>query len=914
MRIALILVMAQALAAAQTAVTLEGNIYPLKSHPRLFFGYPGVNANIKDPDGAGPHVAPWAISTNPIWVQMKVTNDRFTAGAAYQNPTNRGQFQDGDLVFQSALVWYADNSQTGAHDMAVYLVTHIEQMFPLSGCEETVASCHTINYADVGNEYMAMWSLAYTLVRSELTTQQRHDFADKMLNDYSYQGNWGIGSSSGTSCTNPSTKPAGVTATIASDRVTVTTSSPMFGSGNPVQQGDWISTINAFAWRRVASITSPTVAVVDTPIRDSAPGGFPNGYGGAGSQFMYYPQTWNSSYCGMSWFMKHSNYGLTPITGDSFSAHPTYPPYGGQSTSGDYAHNLVYTQAFGHLLMYLAVIDDDLQQATRSGDELTKVYNFFQDKIWGYIEQYWSGLTPSGSGYSLNRAFHMPPSTAVGIMGSLASAPVNLVAGNWILKNLDRFLYAQLPYNTGAWMPWGQSDVAGGVFGTYYLQGLAISAFLNPASAEAQYYHYYIHNMWGSTANAAATGWTAANFISSGTCYYCGTWFTFFDPTQAGQSLSGAPLQYLFRQADQGNGMAALTSRTGWSGYADDATAKGATLTELYAYKIGSQDHVGTPGNPGSYKIVKRAPLLGEDYAPTFTSYGPQTNYIEIGGATNLIPASEAPYSNPQAADIPRANVSDSANRFAYAMADLSGAYTPSTGVTRALRHFVDFKGSGTQQFIVVYDSVATAQGKMKRTYLHYWQKAATRLSGAQVTSNNGSASELLSEILVPGGANTAAINADGTTYTGGNGATYRISMCASKDGSTCDATNLAAEFAVVHMPVDGAGNSLPPITMMEKVEANFRGVEIDGGSPKIALFPRLGRPYEEVRFTANHEGTAQILVTGLIPGTYGVRGAATLDNLKVGGDGALYFEGGPGAYEVRRYPIGGRVPKPPAR
>jgi hypothetical protein len=108
----------------------------------------------------------------------------------------------------------------------------------------------------------------------------------------------------------------------------------------------------------------------------------------------------------------------------------------------------------------------------------------------------------------------------------------------------------------------------------------------------------------------------------------------------------------------------------------------------------------------------------------------------------------------------------------------------------------------------------------------------------------------------------------------------------------------------VVHMPAAGTSNSLPPIAMMNTIDANFRGVEIDGPSPKIAVFARNGSTYTATSFTAAHTGTAQILIAGITPTvssgknyTLIQNGTPVLQHQTVGADGSMYYEGTAGDY-----------------
>ena len=88
------------------------------------------------------------------------------------------------------------------------------------------------------------------------------------------------------------------------------------------------------------------------------------------------------------------------------------------------------------------------------------------------------------------------------------------------------------------------------------------------------------------------------------------------------------------------------------------------------------------------------------------------------------------------------------------------------------------------------------------------------------------------------------------------------------------------------------------PATAMIATDANFRGVQVGGSSPKIALFPRNGQLYTRASFTSTQAGTAQVAIAGLKAGTYAVNGPTSL-MVTAGPDGLLYFEGDAGAYSI---------------
>jgi len=224
---------------------------------------------------------------------------------------------------------------------------------------------------------------------------------------------------------------------------------------------------------------------------------------------------------------------------------------------------------------------------------------------------------------------------------------------------------------------------------------------------------------------------------------------------------------------------------------------------------------------------------------------------------------------------------------------DLSGQYKASTNVTRALRHVAHFKKTGTTEYVIDYVDMATSSGISKSIYLHYnmngvaYPGGVTR-STTTITSNQTTAG-ITSTALAPSG-QTAYVNE--TSWSGP--AAYGVKVCAATGGapSTCDASNLAAEFIAVHTMT-----AAPPATMgtlSQPSETNFRVVQVsDSGGSKVAAFGKAGASYASANFTTTHSGTAQYLIAGLSAGPYSVtvNGISVASCTVNAGDNTCYFE-----------------------
>jgi len=399
--------------------------------------------------------------------------------------------------------------------------------------------------------------------------------------------------------------------------------------------------------------------------------------------------------------------------------------------------------------------------------------------------------------------------------------------------------------------------------------------------------------MWGATALEAQT--------------YNQWWFYLYtDPAYA--TNSSLPTGAVDRCSDAGCSgsvptstalpMAGLISRTGYSSITD-------TLVNFYAIAANESDHnvpLNGTGQPADVRIWKGGPLMGDD-SPTWNNGGIAASDISIGADADFPTAPSYTVLMPQGAN-------DPSNRYTFALVDSTQSYKSGAGVLGAERYLVHFKKSGTQDFVVVYDYVKTSAAQQVIQYWHYDQPTHTTQTCPTVTESfpgtgHSDATQLLTAFLQPAGSNTTYcyVNNTNGTYSGGNGNTFRVSNCASSTGSSCG-TATTAEFVAIHEPVAGSGNALPTVGVLGTIDGNHRGIEIDGSSPKVAVFPiGISEPtFNGATFTSAVPGTAQFLVAGLTPGTYSVTiGGSTVISgaAVVNGNNSLYFEGGSGAVVV---------------
>jgi hypothetical protein len=280
----------------------------------------------------------------------------------------------------------------------------------------------------------------------------------------------------------------------------------------------------------------------------------------------------------------------------------------------------------------------------------------------------------------------------------------------------------------------------------------------------------------------------------------------------------------------------------------------------------------------------------------------------------------------------------DQNSNYACAMIDFTGAYT--TAYAAAQRTICDFKKPGTEHVIVQYDYVdATGHATAIRNQVHYNQNGETVAGERWVYYDEGTTTcpgsggcsslnasrvileqqtgvadghgdptpqyNLITNFLSPPGT-TMTVRWDGSTYTGSNHHTNRVSLCG---GSSCGSTVSKFEDLIVHKVA-----TQPDTTLTVKPlnpDSKWTGVQT---SDKVVLFARYGNTPLTVTFQTDHPGTAQYLIAGLQGGmVYGVHknGISGMEGLRrepageiarqlvSEGDNTLYFEAPAGNYTI---------------
>ena len=278
-----------------------------------------------------------------------------------------------------------------------------------------------------------------------------------------------------------------------------------------------------------------------------------------------------------------------------------------------------------------------------------------------------------------------------------------------------------------------------------------------------------------------------------------------------------------------------------------------------------------------------------------------------------------------------------------YTAAACSGA---GSAAARINRHVIHFKSPANPNYIVIYDDVQPGQGDVQpRAYFHYQASSLQATDKARhpewVTFDRGSKTVVLT---IPGSARLSSVflpvdavnvkhhpgrgmrfgsplaivtdQPDGS-YKGTTGlpaavspGTFRVTVCASRDGEHC-ATAPSAEWIAVHKPSVDLNDSMPPTD--QPVCAGAGGecaaVQIrDDRSSKVAVFARQGALLRGLALTTSHPGQAQYVIAGLAPGTYTVTvGTAVVLNGAVVGpnDNTLSFTSIAGDVQVKLTGLG---------
>jgi len=628
--------------------------------------------------------------------------------------------------------------------------------------------------------------------------------------------------------------------------------------------------------------------------------------------------SWDSSknFCGFVWLLKHSNYAPVMVAGGSSHYAVDYAPSGGRGDVFPHAQSETLRYLHGDIAIGLALADDDPRAQTLVGE----AFNYYHTWYWSYAKSSWTGVTHGGPDSSSLVDVPMSAGIALMIRNSVVRGP-DLIEGVYLSRVLPYKFYQHASSATGGTALAGVRD-SSELSSQSQADQLAVLSVLAlyPIDVYAPYAYGLVRNSFGN--------FDAGNLLAFNNGDTVHQAFEFYDPAARDSHLGGLTTQFLFRETDYAQCIAKLGANACFAGTAlhravskNDWTGSATTVAIQAGHPNFNHVLSGDDSSFGSYSIFKNGVLVAASglsdasengsgrLTPNVSLDAGEANHFLAPGAVRITRwAGTDPNGDPQ-------------SRFAYAMMDGASEYNSSVAVAHMLRHVIHFKAAGTQDFVISYDDIATSGGTYEKAF---WSYELNGLGTAAVTvgasdlrvTNTQAGSKLMTQFVPVAGTNSLALTSDGSEASTGDA--YRVYLCASNDGATCNSSATNAEWIAVHKPVANLGPSMDPVEALTTVDSNWRGVEIMGNSPKVALFARGGLTFPGTSFTANYGGSAQILIAGLTPGTYTVlrNGSVILSGQIVSdGDDTLYFESPSGTFslnQVQTAPQGGSTSQHP--
>ena len=800
---ALVLALAPCHLSAQTPIALRARngalqSFTLKQHPRVWLDGPNgpITQSVRDPDGIGPLKSPKA--SGPLWDALQ---------ARLENLKERESVDlGGKVALLAALGWFMDRNATYAdgrsyRNVALNQLRNVHDVWVgLGGCDKASSACGSTDiYPGTHTSYMGnilgYWALAYSLMRSEMTTTERKDFAEKVLN--------GITVDIAGNCDNRYERLPGSLVISSNNRAAGTGT-----SWNQAMAGKWVyvkraqTPYAAGIFVRVASVSSATSLVLDTP--------------GSSNFFnkpihMYRIKPWASGQCGMGYVADHYTNTPTYVVGykrtilngsisnsattvnlDSASGFPSAVPFyiqvGSSSTyevmkvtaisgtrltvlRGEFSttarswttkspvlyqshmgpgdamgwNNRTLTRQVGHIMAAIALADDD----PRAVSLLKTTMDYWYTNTWFAANNYFTMVNTAATSYGLSREI---PFYLWSVQSMLSSfSPALDYRGEWVKwAGSDFFFHWSTPWDPNALINFGIAASNCQTLGqSYEIQCSGAAAFLQglfPGSDEASRAWWWIgergliNDMYRLTVDGGERILLPLILYTDGslrkTDYRS-------QPTHFIGSSSSNP------NADTSN-FSVLSSRTNWSNTA--------SLFYVIAPDNYTKEYPSMPLSEklmddllGDYGIGKNGWLLGQVYDGYWMKYVGRQNVVDFGpvsyGAVN-------PYAD---LEIDRQKTG-AGNKFLYARVDVKKGYSSLHQVSRAYRNFVHFKAPGSTEEIVVYDDFGSLVPQNIRGMLHYLNNGATgegqttlSADATQIVSDNTKA-KLFTKIVEVGG------------------------------------------------------------------------------------------------------------------------------------------------------------------
>jgi hypothetical protein len=897
-----------------------------------------ITSQVRDPDGTGDAKAPKADTS---WGPYSGMQRRL---ASFISRPDQVYGQDsviqGATVLTAALDWFMDNHRTQSLEAAKHWINNVDKYLSsptFTACNPNHKHCGRGSFVDWISFQAANVVYAYSLIRSELTPEERQQFAGKMLNGFEEN------------CEN-SLKPAkGVISIAAGSRIVEgrDTSFLTDYAPNPDGRPRWInirtttSSTASPAWLPVASVESDTSLTLASVV--SASVAYEN-------VDHFYTQQWNPGFCGAVWYASnHSGspnlvtrrtssslasdisasdtqvrlalpgnfpqatpFHLMLVQGNRLEAvkvssiqgqmatiergqfftspagfsgaakafYMTHPLYGGYDFFGSNTFAPLdspdHNLTFAKSYGYLTIGLGLAADDARALKLLQESWNYYYDYQYPLAKAYWTGITQGGYSYGPARWMDWTFRIAEMMRNSFEPA-IDITDGKWLKELMLYPIYLGLPYNPGYSLRFSDSGFDEALIHRT-VKHVLIGQDLLKGKPEAAYANFWYRSIADYYADSRWYDGDSQNSAPYAILYT--------SPDDASTDFRDSlPPYHFFTSTDfnapwnPGSAYNALVSRQNWN----------SNSTYLWATAFSQPtDHLGSYPGPGTYKLLKNQYLIGENGVGSMGNGTTTSNFVQVGAATNLKPSTEG---NGQYVLVDR---QIGTTPYVYARINSLGAFRSTARLIRNYRHLVHLKREGAD-YVIVYDDVTTrgAVGKLSR--VHYYaddnESPAFESANGLITFRRNRAM-VSTKVLLPAdaGAVSAQVRKPSARET---------VQAVEIDGGSAE----NGEFLLVHKAADGTDDVMPEMRHLRSKEGNLQGVLIADAAPSLVLFPKDGDNQDLTSSEFELPSDAAVLVSGLAPGTYSVTAgdARIVMDKEVGKDGTLYFDGRQGMISIFR-------------
>ena len=819
-----------------------------------------------------------AFTGDPIWDQVVSMTATYGPQRHKFDGGTIGQFDvintNADVQIIYGIKYFVDQGDAVAKASVLYWLTHLRRMYTSAGWgvfESGSSMGGNYTWSQFSNYILRNFGTLYTIGKGLLTTQERQDFRDQILNGWD-----------------------------ATDLQSVTKNIPLEDTGTATFNGTqwigtgthWLTDIHPcdsygcdtvyLLWRSISNPSGEyyvTSVVDDTHITvntlNTTPVGTPTHltilhhwvpgvagfmwargfWSGAVNQEMYWPnkQALNVDKC---CFITHQN----------------------------------GSESYGSIMSIAGALADEDSRAL-------DLFSMYQSLTWDAIMTdtlgAYTGFGSAGTSYNADSDLPYRKDALWFMLQSVPSLWTSFPT-EWSKQNTMYKIYATTPelYNgQPQFAVWGVGGGASWISNNLYpYQGRADASFLfAPQSTEAQQLRAFF--------SAISLPNTNSNYV--------GNAILADSPNTPTGTLTGLSHQRLFTPTNKAE-MVSLTGTVIPVTMSMDAVISTGCFTfpsdcthmMLLALSAKGADYYGTTPAAGDLHVFKRQPLLEPDDASQVPG---QLDQADTRAKTSMIDFvgvglhASLGYGDWAISNITRwhgpDNAGDPANNIVYTTAETKKQYNAQ--IDRAQISVAQFKKPSTEENIIVYvdiDQTSAATKTPFRHQIHYSQNgqaaAPTHVDAegdttcpgsggcanldtnrtvlSQQSGSLGNVYGIVTKILAPTGG-TIFVKDDGSSFPGGLGSTHRVSIYG---GASSSATPNSGDWIEVHKIAQNMSDTTLTATAINP-DANWTGVQTTNN---VALFARGGVLRSSLtNFTTTHSGTAQYLIAGLKPGSYAV-------------------------------------------